>query len=400
MAFERWLILRHLDLGQAIRNSHPPSSMERHPFIFKSHDSFDKSPAAAFQILRPILTHLNADSSWLLQLPCPQDQRLRTGRSRYNIVIDPWFQGTQVDFAAWFSKQWHAIGSHTKNFQELQHQLGTFERILPLQDTGDKAQEYSAPLESSGNSMIDAVIISHEFTDHCHRQTLTELDPATPVFATRKAATLIKSWKYFSNVSEIPIFAGSDRDRDWKKYSIGPLPDWLGVSRIVGKSDPGYLHSAILLTFKLDHSKNDITINTEENGESQIEGLVYTPHGIHAQDLRQIHSMTPSITVLALLHGLHNVSLSCLQEINLGAHNGLKAQRVCKAKYWLSTHDEAKTGTGLVALLLRRKAIQFHDAIEQEKQTQTVSSQESGGSNGAPPVIFAELGNGESILLE
>ena len=30
---------------------------------------------------------------------------------------------------------------------------------------------------------IDAVAISHEFTDHCHRQTLEELDPSTPIFA-------------------------------------------------------------------------------------------------------------------------------------------------------------------------------------------------------------------------
>lgn len=373
--------------------------MERHPFTFKLHDPLDKSSAAAFQSHRPILTHLNADSSWLIQLPCPQDQRLRTGRSRYNIVIDPWFQGTQVDFAAWFSKQWHAIGSHTKNFQELEHQLATSERISPLQDTGYTGQEHSAPSESSGNSMIDAVIISHEYTDHCHRETLIELDPATPVFATRKAATLIKSWKYFVNVSEIPVFATSDRDRDWKKYSVGTLPEWIGVSRIVSKSDPGYIHSAVLLTFKLDHCKNDIRVNNEEKGESQLEGLVYTPHGIHEQDLRQIHSMTPSITVLALLHGLHEVSVSRFQEINLGAHNGLKAQRICKAKYWLSTHDETKKGTGLVALLLRRKAVPFHDAIEQEKQNQIVPSEER-GSTGASPVIFAELSNGESILLE
>ena len=373
--------------------------MERHPFTFKFHDPPDKSSATALQIRRPILTHLNADSSWLLQLPCPQDRRLRTGRSRYNIIIDPWFQGTQVDFVAWFSKQWHAIGSHTQNFQELEHQLANSERLSPPQDNCYEGQEYSAPSESSGNSMIDAIIISHEYTDHCHRETLMELDPATPVFATRKAAALIKSWKHFINVSEIPIFAPLDRDRDWKKYSVEPLPDWLGVSRIVGKLDPGYLHSAILLTFRLDHSKNNITANDDERAKSTLEGLVYTPHGIHAQDLRQIYSMTPAINVLALLHGLHEVSLGFFQELNLGAHNGLKAQRICKAKYWLTTHDEAKNGTGLVALLLRRKAVPFHKAIEQEKQDQIVASKGSESTN-ASPVIFAELGNGESIILE
>lgn len=373
--------------------------MEGHPFTFKFQDPLDKSSAKALQTPRPILTHLNADTSWLLQLPCPQDQQLHTGRSRYNIVIDPWFQGTQVDFAAWFSKQWHAIRSCTQNFQELNDQLENSERFSPSRATCCEWQEHSAPPKSSGSSMIDAVIISHEYTDHCHRETLLELDPATPVLATRKAVALVKSWKHFNTVSEIPVFAPLGRDQGWKKYSVGPLPDWVGLSRIVSKSDPGYLHSAILLTFRLDHSKKNSTINDDERGESSFEGVVYTPHGIHAQDLCQIHSMTPSITVLALLHGLDEVALSRFQQLNLGGHNGLKAQRICKAKYWVSTHDEVKNGTGLVALLLRRKAIPLHEAIKQEKQDRMVPSQGSWSTN-APPVVFAALDNGESILLE
>ena len=371
--------------------------MERNPFTFNFHDPLDKSFATALQTRRPILTHLNADTSWLLQLPCPQDQRIRTGRSRYNIVIDPWFQGPQVDFAAWFSKQWHAIRSRTQTFQELEGKLTTSERISAPQDTGDEGQEYSAPSESSGNSMIDAIIISHEYTDHCHRETLLQLNPATPIFATTKAAALIKSWKHFMTVSEIPIFAPRDQDREM--CAVKSLPGWLGLSRFVSRSDSGYLHAAILLTFKLDHNKNDATVDSDESGESLVEGLVYTPHGIRVKDLHQIHSMNPSITVLALLHGLHEVSLSRFQELNLGAHNGLKAHRICKAKYWVSTHDEVKKGTGLVALLLRRKAVPLHEAIEQEKQDQMVSSNED-RSTKASPVIFAELGNGESILLE
>lgn len=247
--------------------------------------------------------------------------------------------------------------------------------------------------------MIDAIIISHEYTDHCHKQTLLDLDPAIPVLATTKAAALIKSWKHFMTVSEIPVFAPPGRDRDWKKYSVDPLPDWLGVSRIVSKSDPGFLHSAILLTFKLDSCKNDAFINHDERYEGSVEGVVYSPHGINAQDLGHVNSATPAITVLALLHGLHKVTLSRFQKLNLGAHNGLKAQRICKAKYWVSTHDEVKDGTGLIALLLRRKAVPLHEAIEQGMPDHIVSSNGSWPSN-ASPVIFAELGNGESILLE
>lgn len=366
--------------------------METFPFVYRFHDPPDKESTAALQSHRPILTHLNADTSWLLQLPCPHEQRLRTGRSRYNIVIDPWFQGPQVDFAAWISKQWHAIPSRIQNFQELESYLKNSERISPPRDHGDEGQGSSALPESSGNSLIDAIIVSHEYTDHCHKETLLELHPTTPIFATSKAAALIKSWKHFMTVSEITLLASQGT------YSVEPLPGWLGVSRVVSRSDPGYLHSAILLTFKLDPSKLDATLSNEQRRESVVEGVVYTPHGIRAQDLRQIHSTIPSISILALLHGFDEVTLSRFQKLNLGAHNGLKAHRICKPTYWVSTHDEAKPGSGLVSLILRRKAVPVLEALEREILDQSVTSNGTQSTN-EPPVIHAELDNGACILL-
>lgn len=384
--------------------------MERAPFTFQFHDALDASTAKAWQARRPVLTHLNADSSWLLQLPCPPDHFQRTGRSRYNIVIDPWFQGPQVDFAAWFSKQWHATKSRIQTFQELEDRLVKLESISLAREIGHEAHELADARKSSHNSMIDAVVISHEFTDHCHKETLLELNPSTPVFAAKEAVTLVKSWRHFTTVSEIPVFAPPDRDR--QKYSAGSLPDWLGVSRIVNKSDSVYLHSAILLTFQLDHSISHNGTRIDGENKALLEAVIYTPHGTQAQDLRRIHSTSPSITVLALLHGLHEVNLTPFSRLNLGGHNGLKAQRTCKAKYWISTHDEDKNGTGLVALLLKRKPVSLHEAVERERQElkqeqqkrQEQQGQEiqlrSSYSVNATQMIVAELANGESILLE
>ena len=42
---------------------------------------------------RPILTHLNSDTTWLLSLAYPSNAKSPSGRSRYNILIDPWLQG-------------------------------------------------------------------------------------------------------------------------------------------------------------------------------------------------------------------------------------------------------------------------------------------------------------------
>ena len=371
--------------------------MKTSPFIFQFLDSSDDSIAKALQSRRPLLTHLNADSSWLLQLPCPQHHYLRTGQSRYNILVDPWLQGTQVDIAPWFSSQWHAVKSQVQTLHELRGHLGKFERISSL-STGESdngaVHQHSASKDVSDNLSIDAVIISHEFSDHCHKETLLELDPATPIFATTKAYALISSWKHFTTVSKIPVFA--PLHPDWEKYSMKPLPGWIGVSRIVSKSDFVQLHSAILLTFSLDQTAAATTVNRKS--EPLLEALVYTPHGIQAQDLRQIHATSPSINVLALLHGLQSVSLSPLWQLNLGAHNGLQAQRACKAKYWIATHDEVKNGAGLIAPLLKRKAISLHDAMEQEKQQEAPRREST--SVDATQMIFAELGNGESVLLE
>ena len=39
---------------------------------------------------RPVLTHLNADTSWLVQLPYPMNEAVPPGRSRWNVIFDPW----------------------------------------------------------------------------------------------------------------------------------------------------------------------------------------------------------------------------------------------------------------------------------------------------------------------
>jgi hypothetical protein len=50
---------------------------------------------------RPLLHHLNADTSWLLQVPRPASAIKHGSRIYYNILIDPWFVGGQSDVARW-----------------------------------------------------------------------------------------------------------------------------------------------------------------------------------------------------------------------------------------------------------------------------------------------------------
>lgn len=163
---------------------------------------------------RPIIHHLNADTSWLLQLPIPDAQPGDSGRKYYNILIDPWLSGSQSDVASWFSQQWHAIPSAYQSIADIQDLCCTVESLAKGNDTP------KAVKAKQGESLIDAVAISHEFTDHCHKQTLMELPKSTPVYAWSKAAGLIKGFKWFERVVEIPAF-----NKDWRETSVGEYRD-------------------------------------------------------------------------------------------------------------------------------------------------------------------------------
>jgi hypothetical protein len=132
----------------------------------------------AFATRRPILHHLNADTSWLLQIPRPASAVKHGSRIFYNILIDPWLQGPQSDVARWFSQQWHAIESAVQSIAEVEEMA----RQIEILAGGLRVQKGRKGLDNE--SCIDAVAISHEFTDHCHRDTLVEIHPNVPVFAT------------------------------------------------------------------------------------------------------------------------------------------------------------------------------------------------------------------------
>ena len=187
--------------------------------------------------------------------------------------------------------------------------------------------------------------------------------------------------------------AFSHGDPTGESTPLSLLPDWLGIARVVSQKDTRYLHSAVLITFKLGRPEE-----LESQKESLTEAMIYTPHGILAQDLHSLTEAQRALTVLVLIHGLHDIRLS-RKQLNLGAHNGLRAQRICKAKYWVSTHDEVKRARGLIAPILSRKVLTLKEALEEEKR-------QSGGKLSVDSKLariedikFVDLKSGESLLL-
>ncbi|KAK4504083.1 hypothetical protein PRZ48_004998 [Zasmidium cellare] len=342
---------------------------------------------------RPLIHHLNADTSWLLQIPRPNNAVKWGARFYYNILIDPWLRGGQSDVGKWFSEQRHATESAIQSIKELEELIQRNEALTESLRPEPGSRRNTGSEEHLGveEQLIDAVAVSHEFTDHCHKETLLEIHPDVPVFAIKEAAKLIESWRHFRTVTTVNSF-GVGGDTDWRSTSLPPLPEWIGISRLLQVDDVLNYHAALMITFNNRHgnaqSKLAKTNGYMKNGTSKrhhsaiepnedeetAEAIVYTPHGMHSGDLALIPEAQPSITTLAFLHGLHNVRVGTASgktalQSNLGAHNGLKAQRILNANYWIGTHDEIKKGGGLVAWFLYRDELTLKDALDQERKS-------------------------------
>ncbi|KAF2713529.1 hypothetical protein K504DRAFT_479275 [Pleomassaria siparia CBS 279.74] len=362
---------------------------------------------------RPLLHHLNADTSWLLQIPRPASAIKHGSRIYYNILIDPWFVGGQSDVARWFSQQFHAMESAVKSVAEVDELARQVEILAGwLRSKGRKSIQIAG---GETETLIDAVAVSHEFTDHCHRETLLEVHRDVPVFATEQAAKLITSFSHFRTVMTTPTF--TSESPDWRDYSLLPLPSWLSISRLTAPKDALFYHSALLITFathpflpttpkkrsSLLINGDDYELISDSLTSEAAECVVYTPHGISHTALAPIALANPPLHTLAFLHGLHDVSIGAAQQLNLGAKNGLKAQRTLRAKYWIATHDEVKKGGGMISWFLRRKIWTLEDALKEaraEAMAEADGDTRMGGADEFEDVRFEEVGNGESRVLE
>lgn len=335
----------------------------------------------AHRASRPILTHLNADTTWLLSLAYPDQSSPPPGRTRYNVLIDPWLDGAQEDVAGWFSRQWHLTKSTVQTIDELESLIHDVEAVEDSQPGPDP--ESSDDVVPWTGSFIDAVAVSHEFTDHCHKATLLQLSSKVPVLAARKTAEIIRSWHHFDTVFDMAAFT---ENFDWRKAHLSALPDWVGLGRLVTKYDALHLHSAIVICVREPQSSVDAA-----------EAIIYTPHGVEASTLSILTTACPPLRALAFLHGLHDISIAWSKQLNLGAVNAVRTQKLLQAKYWIGTHDEEKHSSGLIAALLRRKALTVSDVLTEFQYAEHDGEIETGGWTDG--LTCVELRNGESILL-
>lgn len=349
---------------------------------------FAASVIGTCNIPRPVLTHLNGDTSWLLQLPWKDAP---SGRTLFNILIDPWFKGIQVDIAWWFSRQWHVTEPAVQSIAELNERLKDRESLAQGRYPGVK-DDGPAFTQQNRNPYIDAIIISHEFTDHCNKDTLLEIDPATPVLANGTAADKIRSWSHFIFVHAIPDL--SMAAPMWRTFTVDVLPSWLGVFRIRQSRDISNTHAAVVVCFNLEQ---DGLFGSASLKDRPSEAVVYTPHGLPPENIKLLSRAFPPVRPLVLIHGLQEVLIGWFGRINLGAVNGLECCENSKARYWVPTHDEVKFGKGLIRYLLRYNALTVEEAFE--RLTETKIKHRAQAVECTDNFQFVELNSGDSLLL-
>ena len=150
------------------------------------HQNLQDAVSDALAMRRPVLHHLSADTAWLLMIPRPVAATKRGGRVYFNILIDPWLSGTQTDYTSWLSKQWHAAEPRVPSIAAVEDLIRETESLasgLRL-GKGRKSNVQDNEDLDEVETFIDAVAVSHQFTDHCHEQTMRTVHPNVPVFAT------------------------------------------------------------------------------------------------------------------------------------------------------------------------------------------------------------------------
>lgn len=218
------------------------------------------------------IRRLNMDTSW----------QLSWGQT--TLLIDPWLLGSEIDGFAWFNEQWHTTAS------------------LPLENIG----------------IYEGILISQPFSDHCHEETLQELD-VVPLLINPKSRKRLMKKIQDRTMFDLPLFLEGT---------------WLDF----GDLKIAYLKSSKVLSAAFD----GILIR---KGKDLV---VYCPHGFElTEDLKKALS---AYKVKALIVGFSFFKLPFFfgGVVNPGKANALELIEALQPEKVFHTHDENKASKGIV----------------------------------------------------
>ncbi|EKD19290.1 uncharacterized protein L3040_009270 [Drepanopeziza brunnea f. sp. 'multigermtubi'] len=334
------------------------------------------------------IKHLNSDASFLLTFqpipccpPCPDQQA-----NSFKILLDPWLSGPSKVLNSRFSIVRHKFDACVRSLNELDE--------------------------------VDLVVISQSKSDHCHKETLTQLPRTggkTLILAEPAAAKLIRGWNYFApeKVITLPKFEESRPCKRSAIYRI-PIPSAyrdgrpgeVTIASLAQKADLTRLHSAIGITYlpPVDEQVHEMTPPAAPSSSiSHTTGdralsLIHAPHGISYKTLRpyaRSHLIPQeAFPLTALLHCFHRIQNSWYLGGNIcsGLPGGIEVAQKLRAQVWISAHDGEKDVRGLAN---RNLVVQRFEREEVEKEV-SPRGDKFPNSSGTEAVV---LGVGEEMYL-
>jgi hypothetical protein len=327
-------------------------------------------------VLRPILTSLNGDNSWLISLPRPTAERQTSVKAYYHVVSDVWLSGPFAIFSKWLV----SVGLPTE--PAIADINGIKAVITEIEDAAEAAGAFSKPTSSTGSSKtleVDAIFVNFHYNDHMDEKTLKTFSPDVPVFAAPEAAKTVQSWKHFDRV--VTTNDITPADTDWRKLHPGsPLPSWLNVFRLVGHRELNFATAIVI-----------------SPSEEQHEVILYSPHSIRTDQpsLQTFLRATPQTSTLAMLHALQS-NFGWGYRFTLGAEGGLALERLVKPKYWIRSHWAALRYEGLFLWGVKDVLHTLDWALGREKEERLAKGEKE---DLAKP-NFIEVENGGCFVLE
>ncbi|CAO1625276.1 unnamed protein product [Sympodiomycopsis kandeliae] len=327
------------------------------------------------------LRRLNGDTSWLLSCS--------SSSNTYTILIDPWLSpSSQIDYHPRFSSQTRGIPALYTSVSDVLEGLAQSH----LSTDSDQAKT------SQTKQRVNAILLSHPFTDHTHPQSLleyldcdTEDDSTIDVFCTPDSYSAFqkllnktdkeqKRYKLYT----LPSAPWQD-DIPIRSDTLPSLPSQLSIFHLPARESPWShgpawkdLHSAIAI---LHHRSDSDTYSS----------IVYSPHGTLPSSIPPFLSsskVTGSRTLLTswdhqVVPGIRlftgPVSLGIQQAVLPHIRGHLKPTITAR------THDEHKIANGLIGMIIKRNAIEGEEQARRVIETETAAEY-----NGR--VIHAEVG--------
>lgn len=328
--------------------------------------------------LRPILTNLNGDSSWLISFPIPDEERQQAnGKTYFHIVSDPWFTGTGSAlhyYAANFTLPQSPAAKSGSDVEAIAYEIEELARGAGHAST--------API--SRENVIDAISVAQDAADHQSDDTLKTFRRDIPVVAPPTPAAAIRALNHFETVVDSLDLVPHTPSVRSLHPGASVLPPWLNVFRL-----HGFIPS-FATAFVWSHP---------EGGTTKHEVIFNSPHSIRTQEpsvqkFLSVLGHEQDTTVLALLHGLKSNHSRFGQEFTFGVRGGLELERPLKPRYWVQSGDAKLIYGGIMFWLLG-----IHDVFNTLDWGLEKEAEKNGGVKGRRP-NYLEIENGDCLVLE